>query len=349
MRHGGMHAEWCAPGLGGKAEAVATTESPWIISLTCATASSSGRCSDATTTIVSRSSAGPPRLPVGFLPHHHQRVSSSASWSIRLLLILTMAGQRVNQKLTFKESLPPWPSEVHPPTRMHGIVVVVIMLVCCLAMASSRTGAGSSAACRRSVLRSGVATPPERGETKRNEGRRKQGRSAIDEIGALSLDRVGALQWLLGGDISVTRFFDEHWERAPLLVQRGDAHYFDSAFAVSNESFFSRVEEGKIRHGHNVHWSRYNEGVRRNRNLVGRVTPKVAQRLFTQGFTAQWFAPQHVDAKLGHLIRRLEGEFLSLVGCSAYLTPRSAQGLAPHHVNRHFPLILLLPSQSPVL
>ena len=349
MRHGGLHAEWCAPELGGKAEAVATTESPWIISLTCATASSSGRCSDATTTIVSRSSAGPPRLPVGFLPHHHQRVSSSASWSIRLLLILTMDGQRVDQKLTCKESLPPWPSEVHPPTRMHGIVVVVIMLVCCLAMASSRTGAGSSAACRRSVLRSGVATPPERGETKRNEGRRKQGRSAIDEIGALSLDRVGALQWLLGGDISVTRFFDEHWERAPLLVQRGDAHYFDSAFAVSNESFFSRVEEGKIRHGHNVHWSRYNEGVRRNRNLVGRVTPKVAQRLFTQGFTAQWFAPQHVDAKLGHLIRRLEGEFLSLVGCSAYLTPRSAQGLAPHHVNRHFPLILLLPSQSPVL
>ena len=115
VRHGGLHAEWCAPELGGKAEAVATTESPWIISLTCATASSSGRCSDATTTIVSRSSAGPPRLPVGFLLHHHQRVSSSASWSIRLLLILTMAGQRVNQKLTFKESLPPWPSEVHPP------------------------------------------------------------------------------------------------------------------------------------------------------------------------------------------------------------------------------------------
>ena len=345
MRHGGMHAEWCAPGLGGKAEAVATTESPWIISLTCATASSSGRCSDATTTIVSRSSAGPPRLPVGFLLHHHQRVSSSASWSIRLLLILTMHGQSV--KTFLAKSLSRHGRQRRTRLSMHGIAV--IMLVCCLAMASSRTGAGSSAACRRSVLRSGVAPPPERGETKRNEGRRKQGRSAIDEIGALSLDRVGALQWLLGGDISVTRFFDEHWERAPLLVQRGDAHYFDSAFAVSNESFFSRVEEGKIRHGHNVHWSRYNEGVRRNRNLVGRVTPKVAQRLFTQGFTAQWFAPQHVDAKLGHLIRRLEGEFLSLVGCSAYLTPQSAQGLAPHHVNRHFPLILLLPSQSPVL
>jgi hypothetical protein len=204
----------------------------------------------------------------------------------------------------------------------------VIVLVCCLTMESSRTGECSSTPDRRSAV-----APPKRTGTEGNKGRRKRGHSVIDAMGALGHDRVDALQWLLGADMSVRRFFDEHWEQAPLLVQRGNIHYFEPVLALSNKSFLSRVDEGKIRHGHNVHWSRYTEGVRRIRKSSGRVTQEAARRLFAQGFTAQWFAPQHVDFKLAHLIRCLEGAFLSLVGCSAYLTPSNAQGLAPHHVS----------------
>ena len=128
-----------------------------------------------------------------------------------------------------------------------------------------------------------------------------------------------ALQWLLGTNITVDAFFDKHWEKRPLLVRRRNSSYYGGV-SFSDDEFLSHVEAGMIQHGSDVHWSRYCDGKRRQRRMVGRATRPVAKRLLAQGFTAQVFAPQHLSAGIARICSRLEGEFQSLVGCSACLS-----------------------------
>ena len=65
---------------------------------------------------------------------------------------------------------------------------------------------------------------------------------------------------------------------------RRNAHYYDT-LAFSNKTFLKWVNAGKIVHGKNVHWSRYANGKRRNKKVVGRASVTVAKRLFAQVFS----------------------------------------------------------------
>jgi len=144
--------------------------------------------------------------------------------------------------------------------------------------------------------------------------------SPTDKQGATT-----ALQWMLGDGMPAERFFAEHWEQRPLVVQRGNPCFYDT-LAFSKAEFLSLVDAGRIRHGKNVHWSRYCKGKRQNRKMVGRASVPVATRLFTQGFTAQ------VPCPILEIRTSQNASYTSVCGhaCLYYLTQYCLSPLLTH-------------------
>jgi bifunctional lysine-specific demethylase and histidyl-hydroxylase NO66 len=140
------------------------------------------------------------------------------------------------------------------------------------------------------------------------------------------------------GPVEAERFFDEYWERKPLLVPRDEEGRFDDLISV--EEVEARVTSGGLRHpafrvvkegekysvgdyAENVSWSPqpFSETAR-----VERVAAE-----FERGATIVLQALHVHHPPLSRFCRDLERELGHPVQTNAYYTPPAAQGFKVHH------------------
>ena len=133
-------------------------------------------------------------------------------------------------------------------------------------------------------------------------------------------------------------FFRETWEKQPLAIQRHDAGYYRSLFALSDVDAviaFTRPKflepadfkkGGPVVHNFVQGWLPDDEGLRIP------FYPDISEvhKAFRQGQTVILTAMQHRWSPVAVLCRRLEEFFNCPVHTNLYLTPKGAQGFDAH-------------------
>jgi hypothetical protein len=155
-----------------------------------------------------------------------------------------------------------------------------------------------------------------------------------------------SMQWLLGTAVDLQDFYEAFWEKKPYVVKRGCKNYYGALF--DRGLLCSLVQTEQIQFGagvtiakhdprkagkqdHAANASDWHGELPPEEHPTGRVTSGKLDKLFATGHTAQVFATQKKSTEVKHLCEALEAELMSLVGCTAYLTPPKSQGIAPHH------------------
>lgn len=128
------------------------------------------------------------------------------------------------------------------------------------------------------------------------------------------------------------RFEREHWEKTPLVLQgrEGAGRFWSPHFTKAD--FFRTTKAKEILFGRDISACKYHGGKRTNFEKKGRASEAKLLQLFEkEGATLQVHQPQRWMDALWEVLEMLESFFGCLVGCNAYITPPSSQGLAPHH------------------
>jgi ribosomal protein L16 Arg81 hydroxylase len=133
-------------------------------------------------------------------------------------------------------------------------------------------------------------------------------------------------------------FFRNHWERKPLHVSRGDAHYYDGV--LTNDDLESIISTGDLRSpaiqlsrdGGYVAPEAYTKNIPHGRESFNGV-PDVAkvQSEYRSGATIVLVALHRTWAPLRKLCEALEDDFTHPIHANAYLTPGGTPGFAPHY------------------
>ena len=128
--------------------------------------------------------------------------------------------------------------------------------------------------------------------------------------------------------LNTKEFFDSCWEQKPAYFAGSEekASYFCSLFqpdCFKEDSWLSKHEYGR-----DYLVTRCCNG--RRETLSEFSEPRSFTWLSQNSYSLQVHQPQRWEDNLWRLCASLEACFGSLVGCNAYVTPASAQGLAPH-------------------
>ncbi len=133
-------------------------------------------------------------------------------------------------------------------------------------------------------------------------------------------------------------FFRDHWERKPLHLSRGDAHYYDGV--LSNDDLESIISAADLRYpaiqlardGGYVASEAYTKNIQAGRNSFNGV-PDIAkiQSEYRSGSTVVLNHLHRTWAPLRELCESLENDFTHVVHANAYLTPEDTPGFAPHY------------------
>src|SRR5579883_2157664 len=133
-------------------------------------------------------------------------------------------------------------------------------------------------------------------------------------------------------------FFREHWERKPLHLPRGDAHYYDrvltnddlEAYIASTDLRYPAIQ--LARDGGYVAPEAYTKNIPQGRESFNGV-PDVAkvQAEYRSGSTIVLNGLHRTWAPIKELCEALENDFTHLVRANAYLTPEGTPGFAPHY------------------
>lgn len=135
-------------------------------------------------------------------------------------------------------------------------------------------------------------------------------------------------RWLVA-PVEPGEFAGRHWERAPLLVRRGDPGYYAGLFSTAD--FDAILRSGEVQFGTHLDVTSYAEGVRETHNPVGRALPAVVWDFYQNGCSLRLLNPQAFSATVWHLLSILQEYFGSMAGANTYLTPPGTQGFAPHY------------------
>lgn len=135
-------------------------------------------------------------------------------------------------------------------------------------------------------------------------------------------------RWLVA-PVEPGEFAGRHWERAPLLVRRGDPGYYAGLFSTAD--FDAILRSGEVQFGTHLDVTSYAEGVRETHNPVGRALPAVVWDFYQNGCSLRLLNPQAFSAAVWHLLSILQEYFGSMAGANTYLTPPGTQGFAPHY------------------
>ncbi|XP_009931481.2 ribosomal oxygenase 1 [Opisthocomus hoazin] len=134
--------------------------------------------------------------------------------------------------------------------------------------------------------------------------------------------------WLLA-PVPPGEFLGRHWERAPLLVRRGDPGYYAGLFSTAELD--AALRGGEVLFGAHLDVTSYAEGVRETHNPCGRALPAVAWDFYRNGCSLRLLSPQAFSPAVWHFLSILQEHFGSMAGANAYLTPPGTQGFAPHY------------------
>ncbi|XP_054683251.1 ribosomal oxygenase 1 [Grus americana] len=174
-------------------------------------------------------------------------------------------------------------------------------------------------------------------EAKRQGGPRPRGEGGGGVVGLLQ--RLGRLEdsrqraaelfrWLVA-PVAPAEFLGRHWERAPLLVRRGDPGYYAGLFSTAD--FDAALRGGEVHFGTHLDVTSYAEGVRETHNPSGRALPAVVWDFYQNGCSLRLLNPQAFSPNVWHLLSILQEHFGSMAGANTYLTPPGTQGFAPHY------------------
>lgn len=133
-------------------------------------------------------------------------------------------------------------------------------------------------------------------------------------------------------------FFRDHWERKPLHISRGDAHYYNGF--LTNDDLESIISNTDMRYpsiqlardGGYVAPEAYTKNIAAGRESFNGV-PDIAQvqSEYRSGSTVVLNRLDRTWAPLRELCESLENDFTHLVRANAYLTPGDTPGFAPHY------------------
>ncbi|NWS76486.1 RIOX1 oxygenase, partial [Crotophaga sulcirostris] len=135
-------------------------------------------------------------------------------------------------------------------------------------------------------------------------------------------------RWLVA-PVPPAAFLARHWERAPLLVRRGQPGYYAGLFSTAELD--AALRGGRVRFGAHLDVTSYAEGVRETHNPAGPALPAVVWDFYQNGCSLRLLCPQAFSPAVWHLLSVLQEHLGSMVGANAYLTPPGTQGFAPHY------------------
>ncbi|XP_071835273.1 ribosomal oxygenase 1-like isoform X2 [Apostichopus japonicus] len=135
-------------------------------------------------------------------------------------------------------------------------------------------------------------------------------------------------EWLIS-PVSPQNFFDNLWEKKPLLVRRHKPQYFQGLFTTVE--FNKILKENDVQYGKHLDVTTYTDGKRETHNPEGRAHAPVVWDYFNNGCSVRLLNPQTYSAKVWKLLSTLQEHFGSFCGANVYLTPGGTQGFAPHY------------------
>jgi ribosomal protein L16 Arg81 hydroxylase len=140
------------------------------------------------------------------------------------------------------------------------------------------------------------------------------------------------------GPIAVEDFFRAYWERQPLHVPRGDAHYYDSI--ISNADLERIISSADMRYpaiqlarnGTYLPAEAYTKAIKHGSEFFNGVPDlQQIQTEYRSGATVVLPALQRTWAPLRELCALLEKDFSHPAHANAYLTPGDSPGFTPHY------------------
>ncbi|NWY52985.1 RIOX1 oxygenase, partial [Chionis minor] len=153
----------------------------------------------------------------------------------------------------------------------------------------------------------------------------------LRRLGRLEDSRQRAAElfrWLVA-PVAPEEFVGQYWERAPLLVRRGDPGYYAGLFSTAD--FDAALRGGQVDFGTHLDVTSYAEGVRETHNPSGRALPAVVWDFYQNGCSLRLLSPQTFSTTVWHFLSILQEHFGSMAGANTYLTPPGTQGFAPHY------------------
>lgn len=138
-----------------------------------------------------------------------------------------------------------------------------------------------------------------------------------------------SLEWLIS-PVSKKSFFQDFWEKKPLVVSHAQRHYFEPLFSLDEAD---RVLTTLDRRYPDVTLKNANREITGDDYTVGDDALDVAKvfQLFREGSTIAFAYLDTVVPSLTSFRRSLESEFSCLCQTNVYLTPPAAQGARPHY------------------
>jgi ribosomal protein L16 Arg81 hydroxylase len=138
-----------------------------------------------------------------------------------------------------------------------------------------------------------------------------------------------SLEWLVS-PVEKIRFFQEYWEKQPLVVNRSQPRYFSSLLSLVE---VDRVITTLGRRYPEVILKNARREIEASEYTVDGSSLDVARvyQLFAEGSTISLAFLDTVVPALTLFCRTLENEFSSPLQANIYLTPPGAQGAKPHY------------------
>ncbi|KAK1800426.1 hypothetical protein P4O66_005657, partial [Electrophorus voltai] len=150
--------------------------------------------------------------------------------------------------------------------------------------------------------------------------------------GPLCYDSPAGLFHSLIAPVAVEEFFQQYWEKKPLLLQRSEpavTAFYQSLFRLSELKQLCTLG---LEYTRDLNLCRCVNGKKKVMNKEGRVNYNQLRKDFDQRrATIQFHQPQRFKDELWHIQEQLECFFGSLVGSNVYITPPESQGLPPHY------------------
>ncbi|XP_032228992.1 ribosomal oxygenase 2 isoform X2 [Nematostella vectensis] len=181
----------------------------------------------------------------------------------------------------------------------------------------------------RSVSSSGASAERKTKKTKTKSGEELQEASTTTKLDFSSPENLFAS---LIAPTSNKDFFENYWEKKPLVINREDSEFYGALFSKAFLEVLLKKKE--INYVEDINVCRYIDGEKEflNEDEGTKATAsKIMKKVKDDNATIQFHQPQRFQDTLWQLNGNLERFFGCLVGANVYITPPNAQGLAPHH------------------
>eukprot|EP01134_Creolimax_fragrantissima_P002505 CFRG2505T1 len=143
------------------------------------------------------------------------------------------------------------------------------------------------------------------------------------------VDSEEFFRWMIGSKVTPIEFFEDFWEKKPLLVKRSKHDYYDGYFTKADLDFLIRTNV--IRFGINLDITSCVDGVRTTQTPDGRAYPGCVWDFYESGSSVRLLNPQSFREPVWRMLSTLQNFFLCGMGANVYFTPKQTQGFAPHY------------------